>query len=56
MEVNMNAHEVSMLESRFERRKDISLEERQVEALEDIADALIGLVDRLDRIGDNVVG
>lgn len=52
----MDEYDIKELESRIKKRKSMTLEERQVEALEDIADSLIGLITRLDRIGDNVLG
>lgn len=52
----MDEHDIKELQARWNKRKSMTLEERQVEALEDIADSLIGLITRLERIGDNVVG
>lgn len=51
----MDEIDVEYLSERRERRQTMSLEERQVAALEDIADSLYGLVDALERVGDNVL-
>lgn len=50
----MNQYDVEELKRRHEKRQRMSREERQLMALEDIADSLVGLVSALERIGDNV--
>jgi hypothetical protein len=50
----MDETEMRQLQARCEEREGMSLEERQVVALEEISDALIGLVRRLDRIAEKI--
>ena len=51
----MDEHDVEWLKQRHEMRQKMSHEARQVMALEDIADSLVGLVSALERIGNNAL-
>ena len=44
---------VKEMESRRERRRGLSIEERNTEALEHIADALYAIEDAIERIANN---
>ena len=48
-----NEQGVRAMANRAARRRELSLEERQTEALEQIADTLYAIEDALDRIADN---
>ena len=48
----MTEDEVNQLTKRIEYRSNMTLQERQVQALEEISDSLLGIVERLERIAD----